>query len=146
MFTLNVDGEAAFDRTKAAAPAPLQILIVEDDEADAYLIKRLLSENPRIGRVIRAVDGVEALELLAVGVSPDLAFIDLQMPRMNGFALVGEIGARRLRFPTIVLTSTNSPSDLTRNKLRCANRILSKPDTVSKMRAVLNQAIEIIDV
>jgi len=63
MFTLNVSDGAGFTPRKVVASlaSPLVILIVEDDEADAYLIKRLLTEHPRIERVIRAVDGVEAL-------------------------------------------------------------------------------------
>jgi CheY-like chemotaxis protein len=144
MFTLNVVRGAGFTAKKVteAAPLPLQILMVEDDEADAHLIRRLLSEHPRIVNVIRAVDGVEALQMLQAGVNPDLAFIDLQMPRMNGFTLVSEIEARRLGFPMIVLTSQGAPSETVRRRLRPARQILSKPDTVSQMRSVIATAIE----
>jgi CheY-like chemotaxis protein len=144
MFTLNVIHSAGFTPKKvtASAPEPLHILMVEDDEADAHLIRRLLKEHPRIGNVIRAVDGVEALEMLHVGFNPDLCFIDLQMPRMNGFALVNEIVARQLKFPMIVLTSQSAPTEADRRRLRPAKQILSKAETVVQMRRLIGAALE----
>ena len=144
MFNLNMVRGAGFKpRTVTVCPpSPLHILMVEDDEADAHLIRRLLSEHPRIGNVIRAVDGVEALQMLHVGVNPDLAFIDLQMPRMNGFTLVKEIQSRQLSFPMIVLTSQSAPTEMERRSLRPAKEILSKPETVLQMRRVIAAAIE----
>ena len=57
------------------ANAPIQtstrpglcILAVEDDEADAYLICRALADNPVVGEVVHARDGVEALALVESG-------------------------------------------------------------------------------
>jgi CheY-like chemotaxis protein len=143
MFTLNVSDGAGFAsrQPSASKAARLRILIVEDDEADAYLIKRLLAEYPRIEQVVRAVDGVEALEMLQVGVTPDLAFIDLKMPRMDGFKLITEITKQRRQFPMVVLTSLTSISDTTRRALRRADQILSKPDNVIQMRSLIAKAI-----
>jgi CheY-like chemotaxis protein len=146
MFHLNVIGQVAFTPANPAREsAPLRIMIVEDDEADAYLIKKLLTEHPRTGQVIRAVDGVEALEMLAVGLIPDLAFIDLKMPRMNGFTLVQEIDSRRLRFPMVVLTSSAAQSDLSKRRLGRAEKILTKPVAVSQMRVLLDKAIDSVE-
>jgi PleD family two-component response regulator len=67
--------------------APLQstrlcVLLVEDDDADIYLIRRALANNPRVGEVVVARDGVEALELIDFwATQPDLAIVDLHMPR-----------------------------------------------------------------
>src|ERR1700679_3473275 len=76
-------------------PAGLCVLVVEDDEADAYLIGRALSRQPSVSVVVRAADGVEALRMVEQGeVAPDLAFIDLQMPRKNGFNLLAAFAGR----------------------------------------------------
>src|SRR5580692_11526522 len=104
-----------------AAPG-LCVLVVEDDEADAYLISRALERQPRVAQVIRAWDGAEALELVEQGkVDPDLAFIDLHMPRKNGFNLLAALAGRaESSFPMVVLTSSTAPTDAIRSRLRGA--------------------------
>ena len=62
--------------TSADFPATprLKILLVEDDEADANLIREILEANPRVREVLLAEDGVKALELVRCGwFNPDLA-------------------------------------------------------------------------
>ncbi len=146
MFHLNMGGRGSFTPASLTRPKPpLRIMIVEDDEADAYLIKKVLSEHPRTGQVIRAIDGVDALEMLAGGLLPDIAFIDLNMPRMNGFALVHELGVRRLSFPMVVLTSSSAPSDLSRRRLARAGQVLTKPPAVSQMRWLLGRELDRIE-
>src|SRR5580658_5683531 len=72
-------------------PPGLCVLVAEDDEADAFLLGRTLADYPAVGKVVHARDGIEALAMVERGeVAPDLAFIDLHMPRMNGFDLIAE--------------------------------------------------------
>ncbi|MBV9510011.1 MAG: response regulator [Caulobacteraceae bacterium] len=120
------------------------MLVVEDDEADAYLIGHVLMREPSIGQVVRAVDGVEALEMVERGkVSPDLAFIDLHMPRRNGLDLLLEFAARpEFRFPMVVLTSSSATVDVIRSRLSGALRVISKPDTVEAMQGAVAEAIQ----
>src|SRR5262245_41636056 len=74
----------------------LHVLLVEDDAADAYLIKCALATNPRIGSITRVTDGMQALKAIEEGgIAPDLAIIDLQMPRMDGFRLLVELGVKQ---------------------------------------------------
>jgi len=124
----------------------LQILLVEDDAADAYLIKCALAKNPRVGSIVCATDGVSALRAIEQGhATPDLAIIDLQMPRMDGFRFLVELGCRLPdKFPKFVLTSSTSRSDQVRSRLRRADRILHKPDTLSQLEVLLNNAIATI--
>jgi len=124
----------------------LNLLIVEDDAADAYLIGRVLAENPAVGTVTHAHDGVEALAMVALGeVAPDLAFIDLHMPHMNGFTLLSAFANRPGPvFPMVVLTSSSAPNDAIRSRLRKAVRVVTKPNTVSEMYAVLKSAIDAV--
>jgi len=127
-------------------PAGLCVLIAEDDEADAYLIARALSDNPGVGTVVRARDGIEALTMVERGdVSPDLAFIDLHMPLMNGFdLLVALAGCPMPTFPMVVLTSSAARNDAIKCRLRSATRVVTKPDTVAELFAVLAAAIDAV--
>jgi CheY-like chemotaxis protein len=121
----------------------LCVLVVEDDEADAYLISRALAGQPSVGQVVRASDGVAALEMVEGGrVTPDVAFIDLHMPRKNGFNLLAAFAGRpESTFPMVVLTSSTAPTDAVRSRLRGAMRVVTKPDTVEAMETVLAFAI-----
>jgi CheY-like chemotaxis protein len=126
------------------APRGLCVLVVEDDEADAYLIGRALEDNPAIETVRRARDGVEALGMIALGeVRPDIAFIDLHMPRMDGFDLLTALANRPTpSFPLAVLTSSAAPNDAIRSRLRRAARVVTKPDNVADLQAALTIAVD----
>jgi CheY-like chemotaxis protein len=138
--------------TNAATPAAgrnpsgLCVLVVEDDEADAYLISRALTDQPSVGQVIRARDGVEALDLIESGETrPNLAFIDLHMPRKNGVNLLAAFASHpRAGFPMVVLTSSTAPDDAIRSRLRGAIRVVTKPDTVPELESMLKSAIEAV--
>jgi CheY-like chemotaxis protein len=139
--------DPAAEPIKIADALPgLCVLTVEDDEADAYLIGRALSDIPAVGRVVHARDGVEALAMVDRGeVTPDLAFIDLRMPLMDGFDLLVAFASRPgLSFPLVVLTSSSSPGDAIRSRLRSAVRVVAKPPTVTELYAVLITAIEVL--
>jgi CheY-like chemotaxis protein len=120
------------------------VLFAEDDEADAYLIGRALSDHPGVRRVVRARDGFEALTMVEGGeVAPDLAFIDLHMPLMNGFdLLVALAGCPGPAFPMVVLTSSAARNDAIKCRLRSATSVITKPDSVAELFAVLATAIE----
>jgi CheY-like chemotaxis protein len=133
----------------AAAGEPrtgLCVLMVEDSDADAYLIMRALEDNPRVARIVRARDGEEALGMVERDeVTPDVALVDLHMPRMNGFnllvALAGHVDSE---FPAIVLTSSSAPRDAVRSRLRRAVRVVIKPDTVAEFHEALTTAMDAV--
>jgi CheY-like chemotaxis protein len=99
-----------------------------------------------VATVARAHDGNEAMAMVETGeVSPDVALIDLHMPGMSGFELLVAFGARLApSFPMIVVTSSSSPSDAIRSRLRSAMRVVIKPDTVAELHAVLKTALEAV--
>jgi len=121
----------------------LRVLVVEDDEGDAYLIRRALAKNPRVGEIVLAETGVEALDLIDRGaVKPDLAFIDLHMPRKDGFALLRDFSAREcVKFPSVVLTSSRAGADALRSMKRGAMEFVTKPSTEEKLAAALDRVI-----
>ena len=75
----------------------INILLVEDDEVDVKAVKRGLRELKIVNPVMRAADGIEALEMLrgeqgreAVR-RPYLILLDLNMPRMGGLEFLAEL-------------------------------------------------------
>ncbi len=118
---------------------PLQVLVAEDDEADAYIIRQALRDSSVIGGIAIARDGEEALALMRTGgVRPDLAIVDLSMPRKGGMELLVDLACGGWpRFPVVVLTSSKASVDLTRARLRGAHAVITKPDTLEELEEVL---------
>ncbi len=123
--------------------AALRVLLVEDDAGDAYLIRRALANNARVESVTLARDGVEALDLIdSMSIKPDLAIIDLHMPRKDGFALLREFSLRVfVSFPSIVLTSSRAGADALRAKKRGAEFFVTKPNSFEKLAVCLDCVI-----
>lgn len=110
------------------------VLLVEDDEADAFMITDALEEH-RDGRIItQVVDGVAALEHLRAADStrPDLIVTDLNMPRMNGHELLKILKADEdLRtIPVVVLTTSADRRDVLAAYDSHANAYVTKPLTL----------------
>ena len=136
--------KAAVARAKDAALRPgLSVLVVEDNAADTYLICRALADQCGVDQVACAVDGVEALRMVDDGeVFPDIAFIDLQMPRKGGLSLLSAFAERPAAcFPMVVLTSSTTPADVMRSRMRGAVRVISKPDSYFRLQFRLGREI-----
>ncbi|MGW1893762.1 response regulator [Streptomyces sp. NPDC002004] len=113
------------------APArPHDVLLVEDDAADAMLIQEaLITRGSR--KLTQVEDGIAALEYLrAPGAArPDLIVLDLNMPRMNGRELLAVLKSdERLRsIPVVVLTTSAAPDDVLDAYRRHASAYVTKP-------------------
>jgi len=100
------------------------VLIVEDDPATRRLYKFLLNNGGYV--VIEADDGLVALELLAQH-HCDLVITDLNMPRMDGIALIKAIRRDYPALYVILVTAFGTP-DVEKQALRIgANDYLTKP-------------------
>ncbi len=71
----------------------VRILLVDDHALVRAGIRRILEAEPDLEVVAEASDGAEAVEL-ARAVSPDLAILDISMPRMTGLQAAREISRR----------------------------------------------------
>ncbi|MEY9835186.1 response regulator [Streptacidiphilus sp. EB103A] len=131
-----------------AAPAAARgcdILLVEDDAADAMLIEEALLEHGTARILHKAVDGVAALEHLRTpGVDrPDLIVLDLNMPRMNGRELLAVLKTdEQLKvIPVVVLSTSSAPQDVAEAYRSHANAFITKPVTLDEFA----QAVRSID-
>ncbi|MFB7382485.1 response regulator [Kitasatospora purpeofusca] len=108
----------------------VDVLLVEDDVADAMLIEEALTERGT-RNLVQVTDGVAALEHLRDPASarPDLIVLDLNMPRMNGRDLLKVLKSDEdLRtIPVVVLTTSSAPDDVTGAYSSHANAYVTKP-------------------
>jgi CheY-like chemotaxis protein len=125
------------------AAVGINVLLVEDDDADAYIILSALKNVPGIGEVKRARDGIEALEIIdSYQYWPDLALVDLSMPRKDGIALLAELKARVVAdFPAVALTSSRAEKDVYRASKNGAWKYLTKKDRIPQMTQSLKRVV-----
>jgi two-component system, LytTR family, response regulator len=81
----------------------LKVLVVDDEPLAREGLKLLLSREARVESVFEARNGREAIALVQER-KPDLVMLDVQMPRVDGFAVVHAIGAERMP-PVIFVTA-----------------------------------------
>lgn len=124
---------------------PARILLVEDSPTILNLLDMVLRQYGY--QIFTAGDGVEALSKLAQD-EVDLIITDVNMPRMDGFTLIGRVRAQEhlAKLPIIVLSTEREDHDLERGASAGANLYLTKPVKpqvlVDHVRQLLNsQAI-----
>ncbi len=90
------------------------VLVVEDDPDILDSVEGLLQQEGYA--VLRAANGRQALDLLARGGRPGLILLDLLMPVMDGFELLGHLrGSAHAAIPVVVLSASSTlalPEDL----------------------------------
>ncbi len=127
-----------------------EILLIEDDPADAELTVLSLRKERLANRIEITRDGAEALDFLFcrgayAGRSferpPRLVLLDLKLPRVSGHEVLRAIKAdERTRFiPVVVLTSSNQERDLVECYRLGVNSYLEKPVDFQKFQEVVRQ-------
>jgi two-component system LytT family response regulator len=80
-----------------------RVLIVDDEPLARVSVRTLLSREPDIAIVGECADGVSAVDAIR-GEQPDLVFLDVQMPGLDGFGVIREVGPDRMPI-TIFVTA-----------------------------------------
>jgi two-component system LytT family response regulator len=73
----------------------LKVLIVDDERPARTKVRRFVSADADVGQIFEAPDGVRAVDVIRE-VSPDLVFLDVQMPGLDGFGVVEALGTDTL--------------------------------------------------
>jgi two-component system, LytTR family, response regulator len=83
---------------------PLTVLLVDDEPLAREGLRMLLADDPEIAAVQEARNGREAVQCVREA-RPDLVFLDVQMPEMDGFSVVHEIGPEQM--PAVVFVTAH---------------------------------------
>ena len=125
----------------------LQILVVDDDDADALMISEALESSSTQAVIERVVDGQEALDYLrrkgrfADANRPDLILLDLNMPRMDGRETLAAIKTdEQLKaIPVVILTTSGAAPDIVASYQQRANAYVTKPFGLDDFEATVRQ-------
>ena len=121
--------------TLARPVKPKKILVVDDSD----LMQRLYGVMLRGGGLVGARDGEEALAKIVADPEIDLVLLDINMPKMNGFEVLRELGARGLvpALRVIVVTTEGRDEDAQRGLAAGAAAYLTKPFRADQVRAAI---------
>ncbi|MCC6929722.1 MAG: response regulator transcription factor [Gemmatimonadaceae bacterium] len=84
---------------------PIRVLVVDDEPIARRRVRRLLRLEPDVDVIDEAGSGGEAIDAIRKD-PPDLVLLDVQMPDVDGFGVVGALGAEQMP-PTIFVTAFN---------------------------------------
>jgi two-component system response regulator len=120
-------------------PNTVDVLLVEDDPADAELAIRELKKHRLSNRVVHLKDGGEALEFLGCDRPhkrkqesvnlPRIILLDIHMPKVNGLEVLQRIKSDESikKIPVVILTSSNQHPDIQKAYDLGANSYIVKP-------------------
>lgn len=120
---------------------PCKVLLVEDERALALGTRRSLEAEGH--EVILAATGPSGVEAARTHL-PDVVFMDLRLPGMNGFDAAFAIRnhPQTCRIPIVALTAHHGPEDYLRGLLSGFNQYLVKPVSKGRLLATLEEQAE----
>jgi twitching motility two-component system response regulator PilG len=118
----------------------LKILVVDDSKTIRRTAETLLAKQGC--EVITAVDGFDALAKIADH-KPDLIFVDIMMPRLDGYQTCSLIKHNKLfrETPVIMLSSKDGLFDRARGRLVGSEQYLTKPFTKDELLGAITSHI-----
>ncbi len=128
----------AGSRTNLMTEATVRALIVDDEPAGRGSVATLLLEHPRIRVVGEATNGNEAVEL-ARELKPDLLFLDIQMPDLDGFGVLERLGGEVPR--GVVFVTAHDDHAIRAFEMHALDYVL-KPFGRPRFTAAVERALE----
>jgi len=131
-----------FDST----PRSIDILLVEDNEADVRLTQEVLTDSKVHNKLTVATNGEEALACLRQqgkfkqAARPDLILLDLNLPVKDGREVLEEIkqDSELKAIPVVILTTSKAEEDILRTYSLHANCYITKPVDLDQFITVVN--------
>ncbi|EAL4715113.1 hybrid sensor histidine kinase/response regulator [Campylobacter upsaliensis] len=125
-------------------PSDYKVLIVDDSKMDRTLMQKAL--EPLGISLLEATNGVEALNIVKSGEHEiDAMLIDIEMPRMDGYTLAGEIRkySKYRNLPLIAVTSRTSKTDRLRGVEVGMTEYITKPYSPEYLENVVRKNLKL---
>ena len=131
-------------------PEPVEILLVEDNPADAELTIHALEKSKLINQIRHLQDGAEALDFLfcrgpystrKFDAPPRLILLDVKLPKVDGIGVLEKIkgDTRTKAIPVILLTSSKEERDVATSYRLGVNSYIQKPVNFAEFQDVVKQ-------
>jgi CheY-like chemotaxis protein len=124
----------------------LHILIIDDDEINNFIAAKLIDKIPPKAKVSTCLNGQEGIDFIKSFINneegiPDVVFLDINMPIMNGWEFLEEFETIKDQFKKKIVINMLSSSvyndDISKSQtFSTVNRFISKPLTIEKIQEV----------
>jgi two-component system, chemotaxis family, response regulator Rcp1 len=125
------------------AATPVRILLIEDNEGDAFLVAEALKENGVQAELKVIRDGEEAFAFIdaadyGLEQSPDLVVLDLNLPKKSGHEILAKMreGGAFREVPVVILSSSAVVSETENSKRLGVVRHLQKPSNLEEFMRI----------
>lgn len=119
----------------ATGQTPLKVLVVDDEPLARENVRALLATDPQV-EVVGECTGLDAVAMIA-RLRPDILFLDIQMPDLDGFALLDLVGPTAV--PAVVFVTAFDQHALRAFEVHALDYLL-KPFTDARFEAALARA------
>jgi two-component system LytT family response regulator len=116
----------------------MRVLIVDDQLLEREVMRRLLQSQPDIEVIGMAANGREAVDSIRQ-LNPDLVFLDVQMPVLDGFGVVAQLDPARM--PIIIFVTANQEFALKAFDVQALDYLI-KPCERARLEQALQRARE----
>src|SRR6185369_14811535 len=113
-------------------------IIADDEPLARERVRSLLSDEPDVEIVAESVNGAQALRSTQEH-RPDLLFLDVQMPRLNGFEVIEALGAGQI--PVVIFTTAHDEHAIQAFEVNALDYLL-KPFTEARFKKAVERARE----
>jgi CheY-like chemotaxis protein len=114
----------------------IRVLVVDDSAIFLSTLCSLLQDDPKVGVVSGARTGLEALAAVEQ-LHPDLVFMDLQLPELNGLEVTAKLHSRFPNLPVVMMTAHDMPGLPEVCKQWGANAFATKVRLLEELSAIL---------
>jgi two-component system LytT family response regulator len=125
----------------AMAARKIRTLIVDDEPLARERVRSMAVEEPDLDVIGEARDGHEAVDAI-LSQAPDLVFLDVQMPKLDGFEVISSVGADRM--PPVVFVTAFDQHALRAFEVQALDYLL-KPFDRERFRSALSRVRHQID-
>ena len=116
----------------------LRVIIADDEPLARERLRSFLADEPQIELIAECDDGAQALEAIEK-MGPDLLFLDVQMPRLNGFEVLEALSAECM--PEIIFATAHDEHAIRAFEVNALDYLL-KPCTEERFRKAMQRARE----
>jgi CheY-like chemotaxis protein len=118
----------------------VHVLLIEDNAGDVLLIRQILSRLPFSVKVSTAMDGEQAVRVLAdPEIKPDLIILDLNIPKIPGLTLLARY---KPSIPVVVFSSSLNPDEVKQAMELGVRQFVKKPLEIEEFTRAVIKIVE----